>query len=299
MKKRQPSKVSQAIKRGLASLFVCAIILGLPLLSLKQWHTDAGLIRGGNKATALPTFQERAVDKNSTSPQLFDEPLISITFDDGWESTYTTAAPLLMRYGIHSTQYLISGVINYPAYLSLDQVKALHANGQEIACHTVSHPDLTTLTDANLNYQLSGCQQYFSKYFGNVTDFAAPYGHTNPKVIGSISQYFQSERNSNGDITNGISDADVNLPSSFDPHNIIGAAIRDNTTVDQIKQAVNYTIAHKGWLVLVYHQAGDDGSKFSLNSQKLAEQFAYLSSTPVRIATVNQVISALPATGAH
>jgi peptidoglycan/xylan/chitin deacetylase (PgdA/CDA1 family) len=295
MKKRQ-AVLSRVIKRGSASLFVCAVILGLPVLSLKQWHGDFKLLSGGsNKATPLPAFQARAVDQTNVAPQLFDEPLISITFDDGWETTYTAAAPLFMRYGIHSTQYLISGVINDPAYLSLDQAKALHARGQEIACHTVNHPDLTKLNAQQLAYQLGGCQTYFGKYFGPIKDFAAPYGHTDTKSIAAISQYYWSERNSNGDISNGISDFDVNLPTSFDPHDIIGASIRDTTTIDQIKAAVDYTVAHNGWLVLTYHQAEDDGSKFSLNSQKLEQQLAYLSNTKVRIATVNQVMSALPA----
>jgi peptidoglycan/xylan/chitin deacetylase (PgdA/CDA1 family) len=281
-------------KKGLVSLIVCGIVVVLPLLVLRQLKGDFGLLHT-NKATPLSALVHRPVD--STKPaRLFTEPLISITFDDGWETTYTVAAPLLMQNGIHSTQYLVTSLLDDPAYLSLAQVRALQQQGQQIACHTVSHPDLTTITPTQLNYQLRGCQQFFAqKHFGVIKDFAAPYGHTNPAVIAGISQVFRSERNTNGDISNGVADVDINLPSNFDPHNIIGVTVHSNTTVAQLQQAVDYTVAHKGWLVLTYHQSEEKGSKFSLTASSLQKQLAYLSSTPVRIVTVGQVMDGLPA----
>lgn len=294
MKRWQGRVLWRAAKRGIASILVCAIVIILPLLGVRQWRADLGLLHT-NKATPLPALAHRAVDV-SKAPRLFKEPLITITFDDGWETTYTVAAPMLMRYGIHSTQYLVTSLLDDPAYLSLNQVKALQQHGQQIACHTVSHPDLTTITPVQLNYQLRGCQQYFiQKHFGVIHDFAAPYGHTNPAVIAGIKQVFRSERNTNGDLSNGVNDADVNLPAKFDPHDIIGVTVHSNTTVAQLQAAVAYTTAHNGWLVLTYHQSEEAGSKFSLTGSSLQKQLAYLSSTPVRIVTMGQVMDSLGA----
>lgn len=295
MKHREGHSFWRLLKQGFASVVVCGIILVLPILGLKQWRSAFGLL-STNKVSALPSFRQRPIDNTKKAPELFKEPLISITFDDGWETTYTVAAPLLAQNGIHSTQYIVTGLLDDPAYLSLDQVRSLQKNGQQIACHTVTHPDLTKLSTTDLNYQLKGCRQYFiQKDLGDTKDFAAPYGHTNPTVLGSIAQTYRSERNTNGDLSNGVSDADINLPSNFDPHNIIGVTIHDTTTIAQLQQAVDYAAANNGWLVLTYHQSEERGSKFSLSGDSLRKQLSYLSSQPVRIVTVGQVMDSLEA----
>ena len=293
MKKRNV-RIRGVLKKGVGALIVCGIVVILPLLGLRQWKTDASLLRV-NKATPLPAFVGRPADANRKPPRLYKEPLITVTFDDGWETTYTVAAPILMNDGIHSTQYLVTSLLDNPAYLSSSQVKALKANGQQIACHTVSHPDLTKVSAKEVNYQLRGCKQYFAqKGFGSIQDFAAPYGSTNPEVIKEISQVFRSERNTNGDLSNGVTDADVNVLGNSDAHNIIGVTVHSNTTVAQLKQAVDYAKAHNGWLVLTYHQAEEQGSKYSLAKDSLQKQLDYLSSTDVRIVTMGQVMDSLP-----
>jgi peptidoglycan/xylan/chitin deacetylase (PgdA/CDA1 family) len=294
MKRWNRETVGRAFKHTAVSLLVCGVVLLLPLLGLKQWHSVFGLTNT-NQATPLPAFANRSVD-SADLPELFKQPLISITFDDGWETTYSVAAPLLMQNGIHSTQYVTTGLIGDPAYLSLDQVKALKNNGQQIACHTVTHPDLTTVDRTKLDSELSGCQQYFLKNnLGKTVDFAAPYGHTNSSVNNEVKKYFRSGRNTNGDITNGMTDADVNLPNTVNQYEIIGVTVHSDTTVEQLQNAVDYTIAHNGWLVLTYHQAEEAGSKFSLSSASLQKQLSYLSSTNVRIVTVGQVMDGLAA----
>lgn len=278
----------------MVSVFVLTIILILPILGIWQWTNGLDLLKT-NKASALPTFTARPVDKSSF-PNVFEEPLITVTFDDGWETTYTVAAPLLLKNGIQSTQYLTTGLLGNPAYLSLDQVKELQKNKQQIACHTVTHPDLTKISDQQLDAELSGCINFFKlKGLGDVKDFAAPYGHTDQRVIDHIKKYYRSGRNTNGDPSNGVNEADVNFPSSINQYDIIGVTVHNDTTVEELKQAVDFTIAHKGWLVLTYHQAEEEGTKFSLSSDSLAKQLTYLSSTPIRIVTVGQVMDGLAA----
>lgn len=292
--KRWIEVTGRNIKRAVASFAVLFIVLFLPLLGIKQLGNGIGLLKT-NRASALPEFQNRKVD-TATPPNLFDEPLISVTFDDGWETTYTVAAPILFKDGIRSTQYLVTGLLNNPDYLSIDQVKELQKNGQQIGCHTVTHPDLTTLGGSQLNDELSGCQQYFKQnQLGNIVDFAAPYGHTNDRSQKAIQYYFRSGRNTNGNIKNGVTDADVNLKDHFNQYDIIGVTVHHDTSVAELKQAVDYAIANNGWLVLTYHQAEERGSKFSLSQASLKKQLDYLSSTQVRIVTVGQVMDGLAA----
>jgi peptidoglycan/xylan/chitin deacetylase (PgdA/CDA1 family) len=254
-----------------------------------QWSRIA-LGDSSRKATPLPAMKQRPPDSQSPA-KIFKQPLISVTFDDGWESVYTTAVPELQKYGIHSTQYVLTGTETYPGYMSWNQIKAVQKAGHEIACHSVSHPDLTTLGKTELQRQLAGCKDDLSKQLNApVLDFASPYGSYNDTTTSAIKKVFGSQRNINGVIADGISDNDVNLPSNFDPYNIIGVTVRRETTVAELKQLVDYAAARNGWLVLVYHQADDGPSQYGIDPGAMDKQLAYLSQTPYRIVTVGQAI---------
>lgn len=280
----------ERIRHGFAVLFACVVVLGVPGLTIAQYgHLH---FWGGRKATPLPAFQTRAVDKTTQPVQLFKQPLISVTFDDGYEATYKPAMPILQKRGIHSTQYILSGVENNPLYLSWDQIKAIQKAGQEIGCHTVNHPDLTTITNQQVMYQLKTCQATMQKELRiPVTDFASPYGSYNDQVLADTKKVFATHRNVNGDPTNGVSRFDVNTAQYFDPNNIIGVTVNKDTTIAQLQALVQFTIQNNGWLVLVYHQADGGQSKYALDPKTLDQQMAYLQHTPLRIVTVHQAIS--------
>lgn len=288
------------LRHAVAVLFIFAVVLAVPLFSLWQVgrfvHNNLHLW-DSRSSKPLAAMHIRAVDAQKTPPKLFQEPLISVTFDDGYETTYTKAMPLLQKYGIHTTQYVLSGTENDQLYVSWAQVARIKDAGHEIACHTVNHPDLTTLDDEDLTFQLKTCRDEMNKHIGAVPDFASPYGAENPHTLDVIGKYFTSQRNTDGDPTNGVSDLDVNVAGNFNRMDIIGVTIRNDTTVDQLKQLVNYAKAHNGWVVLTYHQADDTGSKWSVSDQDFQKQFAYLSGTDVRIVTVQQALQSLDTKG--
>lgn len=276
-------------KRSFGAIFISIVAL-LPLFSF--WQVSSEFIKpDSRKVINMPIFNTRSIDANNNGTSLFHEPIVTINFDDGRETVYSQAFLLLQKYGIHTTQYLISGASKDESYMSDNQIDQMYGAGHEIACHTVNHLDVTTLDDNKLTYELTQCQKTFEKY-GPITDFASPYGHTDDKSIKAVKKYYLSSRNTNGDITNGVSDKDVNITSNFDRYNIISASIRSDTTIDQLKAAVEYTIKNNGWLVLVYHQIENGGNAtFGLDSASLDKQLNYLSSQPVKIVTMKQALT--------
>jgi peptidoglycan/xylan/chitin deacetylase (PgdA/CDA1 family) len=279
--------------RMFGTLFIFTIVLVVPLFSL--WEIGHFFHPGGSHRSTkpLPVMTMRAPDAEQLPPQLFQEPLISVTFDDGFETTYTHAMPLLQKYGIHTTQYVLSGTSNQPTYVSWDQIKRMQEAGHEIACHSVNHPDLTTLDNEDLNWQLKTCKEDVEKHIGPIHNFASPYGSEDKRTLAAINKYYGSQRNTNGDPTNGVTDADVNLPDNFNRNDIIAITIRHDTTVDQLKKLVAYAKATNGWVVLTYHQADDPGSKFSVTDADFNKQFAYLAGTDVRIVTMQQALDSI------
>lgn len=290
MSNRGHNSLLRKLKRGFTSLFVCVVVL-FPILSFVWLVKEAAVNADKRKAAALPSFNLRAADMATNPPKLFKEPLVSITFDDGWESTYSVAAPMFQKYGLRTTQYVLPGMVKDQGYLSKEQIKSLQKAGQNMECHSMDHADLTSLESADLDYQLATCKQQLEAIIGSpVVHFASPYGHTNRSVIDAITGKYMSHRNTNGDISNGVDENDVNTASKFNRYDIIGVTVRRDTPVWQLKAAVEYALAHNGWLVITYHQIDEGPSQFGLDNTLLEEQLKYLSSAPIRIVPVNEAM---------
>lgn len=289
MKHIQRNK-ADVVRHTLAGFFACLIVLGVPLLTLAQyWHLHSSHSR---PATPLPALQVRSIDNTGIPPQIFKQPLISVTFDDGFESTYKDALPILQKHGIRTTQYILSGVESNPLYLSWDQVRAIQKAGHEIGCHTITHPDLTTVSSQEVMRQLTGCKTTMQQEIGMpVTDFASPYGAENAQTLAEIKQVFASQRNVYGDSSNGVTNVDVNTAQYFNPNDIIGMTVKRTTKLSEIQEMIDFTIKNNGWAVLTYHQSDDGPSKYALDPQVLDAQMSLLQHSSVRIVTVRQAIA--------
>jgi peptidoglycan/xylan/chitin deacetylase (PgdA/CDA1 family) len=111
---------------------------------------------------------------------------IVVSFDDGYLSHYTHARPVL-----HSLGW--PGVLNLevnnvrPGDLTTRQVKALIAAGWEIDSHTITHPDLRTLTDARLRHELVASRAFIRSRFGVPANyFCYPAGRFDARVVAAV-----------------------------------------------------------------------------------------------------------------
>ena len=104
-------------------------------------------------------------------------PLV-LTFDDGYEDFYTDAYPLLMKYQVHATLFVINDFIGKSDYLTEAQIQEMVATGLvEIGAHTLDHLDLRTLSIKEQTRQIVGSKTDLERRFGvNVTSFAYPSG---------------------------------------------------------------------------------------------------------------------------
>lgn len=109
---------------------------------------------------------------------------VVITFDDGWLTQYENALPVLQRLHFTATFFVVTKQVGLGSkYMTLDQVRALQRAGMTIASHSRTHPDLTKVSDAQLNDEIAGSRQDLQKTLGTNTDlFAYPYGAWNKRV---------------------------------------------------------------------------------------------------------------------
>lgn len=109
---------------------------------------------------------------------------IVLTFDDGYEDFYTDVFPLLQKYHVKGTAYIISGAINKPNYMTLDQLKTVAKSGLvEIGAHTIHHPNLDSIPFNEAKVEIEESKKSLERELGiTVVSFAYPYGKYNMQI---------------------------------------------------------------------------------------------------------------------
>ena len=112
-----------------------------------------------------------------------DRKIVSITFDDGYRDFYTDAFPVLRKFGFTATIYLATSRIKNSAevfegaqYLSWREVREMHSAGIRFGSHTVTHPDMRSLSPEQIDYELGCSKETMENQLGEqITSFAYPY----------------------------------------------------------------------------------------------------------------------------
>ena len=110
-----------------------------------------------------------------------------LTFDDGYADHATIALPILQKYGLTGTFFVISGMVGADGYVTEAQVKALSAAGMEIGSHTVSHADLSRISPEKLHKEVWESKKYLEDLIGlPITTFCYPSGKYNAAVLDEV-----------------------------------------------------------------------------------------------------------------
>jgi peptidoglycan/xylan/chitin deacetylase (PgdA/CDA1 family) len=114
------------------------------------------------------------------------KPLV-VSFDDGYLSQYRSAAPVLRKLGWPGVLNMEVANLHAVGGLSKRMVRALVADGWEVAAHTISHPDLTTLDAATLRREVAGSRNKLRHAFHvPVNFFCYPAGKHDAATIAAV-----------------------------------------------------------------------------------------------------------------
>jgi len=119
---------------------------------------------------------------------------VVITIDDGWKTIKTIALPILKKYGFKATLFVYTDLIRSEpnnVTLSWREIKEMVDGGSiEVQSHTVSHTDLSKLSEESLEKELSESQRIIKEKIGlNVTFIAYPYGTVDEQVVEKLKKY--------------------------------------------------------------------------------------------------------------
>ncbi|MCK4353115.1 polysaccharide deacetylase family protein [candidate division WOR-3 bacterium] len=120
---------------------------------------------------------------------------ILITFDDGYESFYDKALPILLKYGFRAIIFVITNYIGKEnlwdvnigkkvRHLDWSKLRKLKDYGFIIGSHTMTHPDLTKIKLNQIKKEIFNSKTKLEDGLGEeVNFFSFPFGRHNDTVI--------------------------------------------------------------------------------------------------------------------
>jgi peptidoglycan/xylan/chitin deacetylase (PgdA/CDA1 family) len=113
---------------------------------------------------------------------------IVLSFDNGYQSQYSNALPVLRRLGWVAVENLqLTGLPPAQGGLSAGQVRGLAAAGWELNTQGFSHADLTTLDAAELHYQVAVARSAVQRLYHVPVDwFCYPSGQYDAAVLAAV-----------------------------------------------------------------------------------------------------------------
>jgi peptidoglycan/xylan/chitin deacetylase (PgdA/CDA1 family) len=133
------------------------------------------------------TMDQVAANWRTGAPLGAGKPIV-LTFDNGYQSQFTQALPVLQRLGwVGNENIQLSGLPPSQGGLGEAQVRGLIAAGWELDTQGFSHADLITLGPERLHYEVAVTRSVLRRrYHVPVNWFCYPSGHYDATVIAEV-----------------------------------------------------------------------------------------------------------------
>jgi len=211
--------------------------------------------------------------------------MVSFTFDDGDRNIYKNALPIFKKYGKVGSIFPVVADIeeNEDWSVTWPQLVEFKEAGWEIGSHTMTHRDLTALTDADVDYELKNSKIILANHGIEVKTLAFPYGNYNARVLDYTTRYYENSRKAWGEPLNGI---------GCNRYLITIREVSPTTLPDEVIAWIADAVAQKKWLVLLLHGivTGIPGN-YQYNAADLERIVAYVAANNIPAPTIQQAMA--------
>src|SRR5215467_1067650 len=228
---------------------------------------------------------------NGTTPPINPKPpasrpptegVVSINFDDGYESAFRIGLPIVEHAGFKTTQFIITKLVDQPGYVTTGQILAMQNSGHEIGDHTRTHQNLTALTPAQQKDEIVGAQQDLIQIGVTPTSFAFPFGAHNDSTQSILAAAgFAAARTTNKGLNDENSDPILLNCWVIAPEGV-------TTDINQITQAIDDAQTNGKWLILLFHRIDEAGNPISVSHTLLQQIVDHLVERKTTVITLKQ-----------
>ncbi len=205
--------------------------------------------------------------------------VVSLTFDDGWESQYR-AARIMEEFGWVGTAYLIHHKLDSPGFLTTAQVEDLHERGWDIGGH--DDIPLRTLDDGQLVARLSANAQWLREHnFRGRHHYAYPNGSVDDRVVEVVRRYFATARTINP-INHSL--------SWISEHRLTGVSVFSDQDDAEVEALVAAAVNDGEWANIVFHKIGDEGDDISWTEARFRTFLGHVAASGAVVQPVGGVL---------
>lgn len=209
---------------------------------------------------------------------------ITLVFDDGYEKTYRNALPLLHKHAMpavfalplkheHLEKRGGEKVRPYQEWLHTRQ------EGHEIAAHSITHTDLTQLSDEQLDRELQEPAKILRAH-----TLIYPGGAFDERVSTAAARYYTAGRT----VISGLETIPPSTPLQLKTYNFT----RTNFTVTKANLLAVWAYLTNSWLIETYHLIDDDNASMlhCVTTRDFTRHLNFISKLPVYVRTIYDTI---------
>jgi peptidoglycan/xylan/chitin deacetylase (PgdA/CDA1 family) len=246
--------------------------------SLKPLALLLILLSGCNSApvTSAPTKKDIT----------FKNTVVSLTFDDGDADNYSVRS-VLTENNLHATFYIVSGFTNSNGYMTDEQLRDLHNDGNEIGGHTLNHQNLVDVRGGDLKREVCQDRSNLVADGFEATSFAYPFGYYDNEAKQAVMDCGYGN-------ARGVSGG----PETIQPADAYGLRAMPYIVSDtRLPKMVRYVTEVEnnggGWIIFVFHHVCDGCDQYSIKPQTFSEFAQWLGgqqSNGLVVKTVGEVM---------
>ncbi len=192
--------LKQGVKTAIATVWDLGarMVRPAPKLTILYYHAVAPELAAAFDAQmAYLKRTANVVGADHTGPLASDRPNVAVTFDDAFRSVRENALPALIRHQIPAAIFVPTGYLGRtPGWrmettgdqaetvMTAEEIAGLPSDLIAIGSHTIDHPHLTQLSEAEVADQFATSRQALEALLGRTIDtLAFPYGDHDDRVV--------------------------------------------------------------------------------------------------------------------